>query len=147
MVYDNSRNLFSGGAHDRNVFQNSKAAGKASPFPPGVRMTDRANLVARVGELFRMTTGAGAWFCGARHPRAREIAPFPFDGTTGTARREWFGLSCLNFEKSAPDVCEEASIGKLRNASVIKQRTKTLQDGPIICFNKLHFVGFGIALT
>lgn len=61
--------------------------------------------------------------------------------------REWFGLSCLNFEKSVPGVCEKPSIGATTNASIIKQRAKNLQDGPVICFNKLHFVGFGIALT
>src|SRR5687768_5317691 len=41
-----------------------------------VRMTDRANLVAGVGKLFRVTTGARSVVPGAGHRRTR-LARFP----------------------------------------------------------------------
>src|SRR5688500_20363751 len=84
MVYDNSRNLFSGGAHDRNAFQNSKAAGKASPFPP-VRSYDRS---CKSGGRSRQTLSRDnrRKERGSRRRASPDAArSFPFDGTTGTA--------------------------------------------------------------
>jgi hypothetical protein len=48
----------------------------------------------------------------------------------------------LNFEKSVPEACEKTSIGQTTIASTVKQRTKNLQDGPIIRINKVHFTNF-----